>query len=370
MENPFRYDAPTPRGRLIDRRVELDRLQRAAATRIAVRLSAPRRFGKTSLLRAHCETLREAGHRAVVVDLSAVGDREAVLGRIAGAYAELGDTARSAVRGLLLRFGLSINVPGFGAQMAPAPSAGASIPDVALIELLDLPRRLYAEDQRLTVVCFDELQDLLGAGRGLDGLLRSVIQHHGDAAAYVYAGSAPSLMRELFSNRERPLYGQARPLELGPLPLDETLHDVAGLFRDGGVDPGDALVPLVALSEGHPQRMALLMHHLFECLDGDESPDAPAVVDLVVELALGEVRAALEATWAGMTVTDRHVLRLVARGVPPTGRAAAIETSSSASTLASALHRLVNEGQHVTKVGDGWSLVDPLLALWIRRATT
>lgn len=370
MTNPFRYDAPTPPGQLIDRRDEQDRLQRAAANRLAVRLSAPRRFGKTSLLHAHCATLRDAGHRAVVVDLSAVGDREAVLGRVAGAYAELGDTAVSAVRGLLLRFGLSVNLPGLGAQISPAPVTGSAVPDIALVELLDLPRRLYAEDQRLTVVCFDELQDLLGAGRGLDGLLRSVIQHHGDAAAYVYAGSAPSLMRELFDNRERPLYGQARPLELGPLPLDETLTDVSRLFRDGGLDPGDVLVPLVAAGEGHPQRTALLMHHLFECLDDGARPDDPALLTDVVNLAFDEVRVALEATWAGLTTTDRHVLRLVALGVPPTGRAAVAETGSSASTLASALHRLVTDGQHVNKVGDGWRLIDPLLALWIRRATT
>jgi hypothetical protein len=61
---------------------------------------------------------------------------------------------------------------------------------------------------------------------------------------------------------------------------------------------------------------------------------------------------------------------IVARGIPPTGRVAAAETGSSASTLASALQRLVTDGQHVTKVGDGWRLIDPMLALWIRRATT
>src|SRR3712207_8034440 len=35
----------------------------------------------------------------------------------------------------------------------------------------------------------DEFQDLLVARKDLDGLLRSRIQYHGDAAAYVYAGS-------------------------------------------------------------------------------------------------------------------------------------------------------------------------------------
>ena len=65
---------------------------------------------------------------------------------------------------------------------------------------------------------FDEFQDLLVARQDLDGLLRSRIQYHDDAAAYVYAGSEPSMMRELFDARERPLFGQADPLALGPAP--------------------------------------------------------------------------------------------------------------------------------------------------------
>jgi uncharacterized protein len=45
------------------------------------------------------------------------------------------------------------------------------------------------------VVCLDEFQDLLVADDALDGLVRSVIPHHGQAAAYVFAGGQPSLMR-------------------------------------------------------------------------------------------------------------------------------------------------------------------------------
>ncbi|WP_320673210.1 AAA family ATPase [Patulibacter defluvii] len=370
--NPFRYDAPTPPERLIDRREEQQQLSRAAASRTAVRLSAPRRYGKTSLLHAHCAALRSAGHRAVLVDLSSVGDREAVLGRVAAAYAGLGRPAGQAVRGLLMRFGLTVGVPGLAtAQVAPAGARGpAAVPDAALVELLDLPRRLYAEDGILSVVCFDEFQDLLGAGRGLDGLLRSVIQHHGDAAAYVYAGSAPSLMRALFDDRERPLFGQARPLELGPLPLDEALADGDRLMEEIGYGSLEALATLVAIADGHPQRTVLLAHHLVELLEQGADRDEASLPDAVVEIAFREVRDALEATWAGLPGAERHVLRAIARGLPPTGQAAAAESGTPATTLASALRRLVDDGQHVVAAGSGWRLIDPLLGLWIRRATT
>jgi hypothetical protein len=96
---------------------------------------------------------------------------------------------------------------------------------VALLELLDVPLRLHEAGGGLTVVCMDEFQDLLVAD-ALDGLVRSVIQHHGEAAAYVFAGSQPSLMRALFSDHERPFYGQARPLELPRLPVAEATADI------------------------------------------------------------------------------------------------------------------------------------------------
>lgn len=368
-DNPFRYDAPTPPDRLIDRRDELHALQKAAASRTAVRLAAPRRFGKTSLLHAHAARLRESGHRAVVVDLSLVGDRDAVLARVAAAYAELGRPAANAVGALLGRFGSTVGIPGLSVGLAPA-AARVTVPDSALIELLDLPRRLYAEDGTLTVVCFDEMQDLLGAGRGLDGLLRSVIQHHGDAAAYVYAGSQPSLMRALFAERERPLYGQARPVDLGPLPEEEARTDVEQLFKLAGHDPGDALLPVLLLAAGHPQRTMLLAHHLFDRIDDGADPNDDAVPLAVVEDALREVRDALEAEWFGLPSAERHVLRSVARGIPPTGHTAVAESATPATTLSSALRRLEDGGQYLTGDGAGRRLIDPLLAVWIRRATT
>ena len=68
--NPFSYQGPVEPHALIDRRLELDTLQRAAADRVAIRLAAPRRFGKTSLLDAHIASTRAVGHRAVRIDRS------------------------------------------------------------------------------------------------------------------------------------------------------------------------------------------------------------------------------------------------------------------------------------------------------------
>jgi uncharacterized protein len=367
MANPFGYQRPVPRDRLIDRRGELDALQRATASRTALRLAAPRRFGKTSLLDAHIEAMRAVGHRAVLVDFSKVATVADAAARVAAAFAPLPSDPRRTLRRWAAQLGVQLGTTGVGVTVLPAAARmTADDARAALLELLDLPRALHEADGEVTVVCLDEFQDLLVADDRLDGLVRSVIQHHDDAAAYVYAGSRPSLMRALFAERERPLYGQARPLDVPPLPTAEAANDIEALLRADGLDPGDAVDRLLRFTGGHPQRTMLLAHHLYELLDARTDADDPAAAAL--ELALAETRDAHQAVWDSLGRIERLVLIDLADGQAPTGSRMATEHGVARSTLQGALDRLVAEGQHVVRGAGGRpALLDPLLAEWLRR---
>src|SRR3954470_5108551 len=339
--NPFGYQGPVPPARLIDRRAELDALQGAAANRVATRVVAPRRYGKTTLLDAHVEAMTAVGHRAVRLDLSKVATVADVAARVAAAYGALPDDAGRTVRRWSARLGVRLGVPGVRVSIDPAPRRmAADDARAALLDLLDVPRALSEDDAGLTVVCFDEFQDLLVADDQLDGLVRSVIQHHGEAAAYVYAGSEPSLMRALFADRERPLYGQARPLALPPLPPAEAGADISRVLGEAGLDAGDAVDRILEFTGGHPQRTMLLAHHLYEVLSEDvPAPDDPAAVAL--QRALDETRDAHEAILDGLGRPERIVLLALADGRAPTGSTLADEHRMPRSTLQAALERLV-----------------------------
>src|SRR5215208_4262521 len=290
---PFRFDGPVSPDLLIDRTDELQSLARRSADRVGVRLAAPRRFGKTSLLLAHAEQLRETGWRTAHVDFSQVSDLTDVARRIAGAYAALDDRwIRAHLSGLLARLGVSIGTTGANLIVGPRPHApDPQAAEAVLYRLLDLPKQLWERDETPTLVVFDEFQDLLVARDDLDGVLRSRIQYHGDAAAYVYAGSEPSLMRELFDRRERPLFGQADPLSLGPLPAESVMSDLTDRFATERLDPGAALGELVAFADGHPQRVMLLSYLLAEQL-ALGSLGTPETATLVLDDALRRTQAA------------------------------------------------------------------------------
>jgi hypothetical protein len=365
--NPFDYQRPVAPPVLIDRRQELDALQRAAADAVAIRLAAPRRYGKTSVLAAHLAAMRAAGHRGVMVDLGQVTTTGDVAARVARAFAELPGDPRRAFDRLLSRMGLKLGVAGLSLSVSGRPATRE--PERAreiLLELLDLPRVLHEADEELTVVCLDEFQDLISADASLDGLVRSVIQHHGRAAAYIFAGSAPSLMRALFSERERPLFGQARPLDLPPLPGAETAEDLVRIAAGEGVtlDPDDVR-RVVDLCAGHPQRTMLLAHHLFEVTG--ERHGAADRAGVALERALSETADVHRTVWDSLARPERAVIASLADGLAPTGTRAATAHAVPRATMQKALERLASAEQHVA-VRDGRAVViDPLFAVWLAR---
>jgi hypothetical protein len=365
--SPFRFEGAVGPDLLIDRREELATLARRAADRVGVRLAAPRRYGKTSLLVAHAAQLRETGWRTAHVDLGRVSDLTDVARRIAAAYGPLDmDWTRAHLGGLLARLGLSVGTAGASVTIGPRPAApDAEAAESLLYRLLDLPKTLHDGDGVSTLVVLDEFQDLLTARADLDGLVRSRIQYHGDAAAYVYAGSEPSMMRELFDQRERPLFGQADPLALGPLPLEEVLDELGRRFAEEGLDAGDALGELAAFAGGHPQRIMLLCYLLAEQLEAG-SAGTLQTAGLVVESAIERTQAAHEALWRQLRRTERVVLAGVADGMSPSSPALATEHQLGRNTLNEAADRLADQG-HLLRGPAGVRVIDPLLGEWLRR---
>lgn len=366
LGNPFDYQRPlAPGAALVGRDEQLHALQRAAADRVAVRLVSPRRFGKTSLLRAHLAAMRDAGHRACYVDFDRVATVEDVADRLVDGLRQLPIDPERHLDRRLSRLGVSLGSAGLTVRIEPRAAPEGLGPDRAravIRDLLALPGEL-SDDGTLTVVALDEFQDLLTADARLDGLFRSVIQHQQDVA-YVFAGSAPTLMRALFAGRERPFYGQARPLDLPGIPEGETVEFVLERLPDHP-DRFDAVAELVRLGAGHPQRTMLLAHHLYDRLESPERGDQVAAEVLAV--ALAELDDAFVAVWTGLDRTERAAVVALADGLSPVGSRAAEQHAKARSTMQRAVERLEADGQLVAREGSELRLLDPLFAEWLRR---
>lgn len=364
--SPFVYDGPIPPEQLIGREHEAATLRAWARAGRFVALTAPRRYGKTSLIGKVARDAEAADRMAVVTaDLFDVASTADLAIRLERAWAvhtpsRLREAVGRALAGA--EVGLSLAGSGFTVALAERPQTD---PLPALHTLLDLPNRLRGHGGHARVLLvLDEFQSL-GRVPGAEALLRSHAQHQRDSASYLFAGSEPGMLAAAFSERSRPLYGQAETFRLARLPASELVEAIGADFERTERHAGQVLPELVTTSDGHPQRAMLLAHLLW-------SQVAPGQVatredwTAALEDALRRVDPEARAVLGGLHAGERKTLRAVAEYGSPLSARALRTLDLPKSTAAQAAQQLLAEGV-LEHEDDRWRLVDPLLARWIRR---
>jgi hypothetical protein len=367
--NPFIYSHPIAPDDIIDRDEETRRLLTSAVGGHYVRLYAPRKYGKTSLLRRVLrDAEREEGMVPVLVDLYGVLSIADVAIRFERAYArQLKGKTRSRVEEFLQStgLGLSLGALGVSARMQLNPR---NDPLPALHALLDLPLRLDDSGGFRALIVLDEFQDITKV-KEMDALLRSHIQFQGEVASFVFAGSEPGLMRELFEDKARPLYGQAVPMRLERLADADIAGYIAGRFRETGRSVGEALNPLVASAQGHPQRAMLLAHRLWEEVEADGAATL-GDWERAHTAALAELQPEFDANWRRLPTNAQKALRAIVAGEgSPFQRTVLEQLDLAKSTARASLSSLVASAT-VEQRGDEYVVIDPLFAEWIAQTRT
>jgi uncharacterized protein len=345
--------------RVTGRNDEAADLVRRLRERRPVALVGPRRFGKTSLLRHALWLLDEVEPTSAVwVDLYGVTSMADFAVRL--------DQALMSVRGRLrealdsIAGGLSVQL---GVLNVELRRAGAGRDPVAAVHgLLDVLVRAGGRER--VVVAFDEFADVADVA-GLEGLLRTHLQHHYRRVGLIFAGSRPSMMRNIFGDRDRPFFAQADLVEVPPL----SQRAVTDLVHDGfgatGRRAGPVAMRVVAFAQGHPQRSMLLADAAWQ-----RTPEGNEATDETWEAALAGVRRAaagtLAALFAELPGAQGAVLRAVSRTGSPFAAAEARFHDLSNSSITAARDALLRDG-HLTRGDDRKvHIVDPLFADWLR----
>ena len=338
-----------------------------------VSLAAPRRYGKTSLLRRVGRELAK-DHDFVVVkaDLLGLSGPADFLTRFGSAWRRAVADDRRLRRAAEHRFGslasLGVSVLGSGVQVG---FQDLQLQDTlpALHAVLDLP----GESHRPVFVVLDEFQALHDAWPDGEGVLRSHTQSEEQAGkvAYAFAGSQPSLLSAAFADSGRAFYNQVVQVSLGRLD-DQTLADgIAARFDATSRDPGTALGPLLAHAAGHPQRAMFFAHLLWE-----RTPVRGAADEDTWQATLGRARTwvadEMAAIWLPLTPVARAALRMVHRHGAATLVAAVRESGHSKQAMQEAQEGLRTrglvevDGSRVgPRNGARYRLVDPLLGDWL-----
>jgi uncharacterized protein len=354
--SPFPYQGPLEPHQVHGRdELVADIVERITARRLTA-LLGPRRYGKTSLARRVAADLAEAGTAVVWLDLYEVASTVDLAVRLDDALAGVAGPFQAAATSVAA--GLDVNL---GLLKLRFSSRGdRPDPDVELHARLDVLVR--AGLTQACVVVIDEFSDIVRVPH-FAGLLRTRLQHHFQEIGLLFAGSEPSTMRTLFSERTEPFYGQADLVTVGPL----TLAALTGIVGDGFAatdrQAGNLAARIHHVTGGHPQRSMQLADAAWRA----SSPGADFGPD-VWDTALADVRRAVdgacERLFSGFANREKDVLRILAGGGSIFGRAAELVSLSPGAAQA-ARASLVASGDLAEAEGRH-HLTDPLLADWLR----
>jgi hypothetical protein len=356
--SPFPYQGPLQPDQVRGRdALVADLTERVTARRVTA-LLGPRRFGKTSVLVRITADLARAGTSVVWVDLYEATSVSDIALRFDAALADATGSVRRRFADIAASVDLNLGLLKLGLTRR-----GPGRPDPATALHLLLDTLVAGAAEHPTVVVFDEFPGIVRVD-GAAGLLRTKLQHHFQDIGIVFAGSQPSLMRAMFTDKAMPFYAQADLVSIGPFTLAEVKAIVDDGFTSSDRDPGELPAAIYDYAHGHPHRTMQLADAAWRVAAPGEPYDRR-----VWEQALTAVRTgtelACETVFSGFATSEKTVLRLLASGDSLFGAAAGL-LALSRSSAQNARDKLLASGD-IIDTPDGPAVTDPVIADWLRR---
>jgi hypothetical protein len=376
--NPFNFGDIAFDAGFADRRQELAELTVDIRNGQNVVVFAPRRYGKSSLVRRAAQSLVVRREVLVAqVDLMLTATKEQLAAALAKAIYDEIATPLFRVRERMsqvvsgLRIAPVVTVDPQTGELSFTFRAGHERADVdaTLEALFELPATLAAARGKRVAIVFDEFQEILSLDPRLPSMMRSIFQTQPDVA-HVYLGSKRSLMRRLFNDRNEPFWRSAKPIELGLIPAEEFAPFLVERFEGTNRRLPAAIADgVLAWTGGHPYATQELAYALW-----DETPRGRSANGETLARALDAVlrseNAHFTLVWERASRVQRLVLQALALEATTSLTAAEYRNRHGlpgTSSVARALEALVEDEVLRQEAPGSYVIAEPFLAEWLRR---
>ena len=367
--NPFLVTGYHSPEYFCDRRQEAETMIQALYNGRNVTLIAPRRMGKTGLVKHVFYKLREQEPDIVtfymdIYSTQALGDfirlfASTVLGRL--------DSVPQKALGRVGKFIKSCRPVFTFDELTGQPKVTIDIvpssEEATLREIFDYLR----SSEKRCYIAIDEFQQIAEyPEKGAEALLRSYIQFVPNIN-FIFAGSKQHIMQQMFHSAKRPFYQSTQTQVIDRIARDEYYRFAADFFtRQGRKLAEETFGYLYDAFDGHTWYIQTLLNRLYGYAG---NPDIG-----MVDYAIGEVVAESTYTYenllAAYPASNIRLLKAIAKA----GCVREINSGDfiteyrlrAASSVNSALKRLIDR-EMVYKTADGYIVYDRFMAIWLRQ---
>ncbi len=237
--NPFKFGSIVSGKYFYNREDELLRIKNTLAGGNNITLYAPRRYGKSSLVKKALKELENEGFVTVYLDFMSIYSRETFIVNYAKEIANSQKTSIEKTVQKIAKF-ISGIVPSVSFDSSGMPSFSLSWiegndKEQTLKDIINLPEKL-AKDNSKWIIAFDEFQEVTKLnGDNFEKLLRSCIQNHQNVS-YLFLGSKTHLLQDMFNNKNRAFYNAASVMGINKISEEKSIDYLITRFKSSDID--------------------------------------------------------------------------------------------------------------------------------------
>ena len=372
MANPFKYGTVVSGEDFADREAELRELSSKLKETVRIFLVAPRRYGKTSLIRNVLMALQKQRLLTAYVDLYWATSSPEFMGLYTSSVIRgsksIAKRAAQFVKEFLPRLRPRLSFDPAGNPELSVDASGESRAEVTE-EVFHLPEQIAKSQGKRFVVVLDEFQEIMRlGGEDLERQIRAAIQNHSQVS-YLFAGSKSHMLIDMVSEKTRPFYQMGTLMTLDKIPEKEFKTFVRSKFTKRGRDiSSEAIDRIFAECENVPHYVQLLCFHLWDHYQNVPQLEEEHVGEALSLILRGQEPAYLT-IWEGLTAHQRKTTKAAAamRGQLLTSKETIQRFSlESASNVAKSLGALGSKGV-LRKEPDRYVFEDVLFGRWVEK---
>lgn len=359
MNNPFIVTGKIPPEYFCDRKEESRRIIDGMAGGDNICLLSPRRLGKSKLVR-YCYDIPEISQKYYTFYIDILHTKslqeftfcfgQAVFTQLRSQSRKMLDAFVRGLKSINGKFGFDpvTSMPVFTLELGEIDKPEYTLTEIfASLENADRP----------CIVTFDEFQQVgKYPEKNIEALLRSHIQHLSNVR-FIFSGSEPHIVSQMFLSSSRPFYNSTSILELRPIKASVYVPFVTGHFAEAGkkIRPEDVR-RVYDLFEGNTYCIQKVFHEAFDAVPGG-SECTLDILRQTVDSILEEAGTGYRLMLSGIPTRQKELLYAIASEVEAekiTGvdfiRKYALVSSSAVQTAAAKLRKMelitFNDGKY------------------------
>lgn len=333
-------------------------------------LMAPRRYGKTSLIR---QVILENNCIYVWVDFLSVTSKEEIEEKLLKASKDLLlklatelKKIQLQARNLIQSMSPELNLSAMGQSLSLQLNSDNSVSiDELLVKLDEYAQKV----DKTAVLVFDEFQQIsqIQQSEAVEALIRHAVERS-KALTYVFSGSNRHILGEMFSRHDRPLYRLCQVMPIDRIATDDykLFLNKAALNRWGTDLSNDVFQTIMDLSAAHPFYVNALCSEVWM---EEVAPITKDSVEKTWSWYVDTHKSVIIADVIALPLNQRKIITTLAHAntAEPYGSEFCMRIKLSASSIRQAMETLLRKDMVYIDPHGRYSLLDPAIEYYIKK---